>query len=125
MPDRELAAWLVSQGRADEALPNLQRLDAMEERDPAYAIEVARILRSRGDAVGAMRSAEKAARVDGYDPATRELAAAIAIEAGELPTAMRHLEALQRLEPGQARHAQRIERLRSLMDQAAAPASRD
>ena len=118
MPDRELAAWLVSQGRADEALPNLQRLDAMEERDPAYAIEVARILRARGDTAGAMRSAEKAARVDGYDPATRELAAAIAIEAGELPTAMRHLEALQRLEPGQARHARRIERLRSLMVQA-------
>jgi len=75
--------------------------------------------------VGAMRSAEKATRIDGYDPTTRELAAAIAIEAGELSTAMRHLEALQRLEPGQARHAQRIERLRSLMDQAAAPASRD
>ncbi len=118
MPDRELAAWLVSQGRAGEALANLRRLDAMEERDPAYAIEVARILRAQGDTAGAMRSVEKATRVDGYDPSTRELAAAIAIEAGELSTAMRHLEALQRLEPGQARHVQRIERLRSLMGQA-------
>lgn len=63
----------------------------------------------------------KAARIDGYDPATRELAAAIAIEAGQLSEAMRHLQALRRLEPEVTRHAERIERLQRMIDAKPSP----
>ena len=121
-PDLLLAAAARSEGHPEQALTHLQRLDALEERDPAYAIELAGLFRAAGRLPEATRSVEKAARMDGYDPATQELAAAIAVEAGDLPTAMRHLRALQRLEPDVARHAQRIERLQRMIDAGPAPA---
>ena len=119
MPDRTLAAAATGA----DAITHLRRLDDLEERDPAYALELARLLRAQGDLAGALGRAEKAARIDGYDPATRELAAAIAIEAGRFDAALRHLQALERLEPDQPRHAERVKRLRELMQRAAAPAA--
>ena len=112
LPDRLLAAA----AKGEDAEAHLRRLDALEDRDPALALELARLLRARGDRVGALARAERAARIDGYDPATRELAAAIAIEAGQLDVALRHLRALERLEPEQTRHGERLKRLRGMMD---------
>ena len=120
-PDQLLAAAARTAGDFRAALPHLQRLDALEERDPAYALEIARLEREAGQTRQALQSVEKAARIDGYDPATRELAAAIAIEAGELATAMRHLRALRLLEPEVQRHVERIERLQQLIDAKASP----
>jgi predicted Zn-dependent protease len=120
-PDQLLAAAARKAGDFEAALPNLRRLDALEERDPAYSLEIARLEREAGHAREALHAVEKAARIDGYDPATRELAAAIAIEVGELATAMRHLRALRLLEPEVQRHVERIERLRRLMDAKATP----
>jgi len=111
MPDRTLAA-----ARDPSTLDRLRRLDDLEERDPSYALELARLLRARKDLAGALARVEKASRIDGYDPATRELAAAIAIEAGRLEVALRHLQALERLEPDQPRHAERVKRLRSMIE---------
>ncbi|MFM7809680.1 MAG: tetratricopeptide repeat protein, partial [Planctomycetota bacterium] len=115
LPDRLLAAG----ERGPDAAPHLRRLDDLEERDPAYALELARLLRAQGDRPGALARAEKAARIDGYDPATRELAAAIAIEAGQFDAAVRHLRALTLLEPDQPRHAERMKRLRQMMERGA------
>lgn len=120
-PDQLLAAAARSAGDFRAALPHLRRLDAQEERDPAYALEIARLEREAGRTSEALEAVEKAARIDGYDPATRELAAAIAIEADELATAMRHLRALRLLEPEVQRHVERIERLQRLMDAKATP----
>ena len=118
LPDRLLAAG----ERGPAAVAHLRRLDDLEERDPAYALELARLLRAQGDRPGALARAEKAARIDGYDPATRELAAAIAIEAGQLDAAVRHLRALTLLEPDESRHAERMKRLRQMMERGASGA---
>ena len=114
-PDRALAMAARERGKPEQALQHLRRLDLLEESDPAYALELARLLRATGDVAGASASVEKAVRINGYDPAARELAAAIAIEAGRLDTALRHLHALQRLEPDQPRHAERVKRLQQRM----------
>ncbi|MFM7808434.1 MAG: tetratricopeptide repeat protein, partial [Planctomycetota bacterium] len=68
-------------------------------------------LRQQGDTASALQSATKASRIDGYDPSTRELAAAIAIEAGRLDEALRHVRALERLEPDRPIHAERARRI--------------
>jgi tetratricopeptide (TPR) repeat protein len=115
LPDRLLARAAHGSGTSEAGLEQLARLDALEERDPAYALEIARLLRAKGDSEGAMRAAEKAARIDGYDPSTRELAAAIAVEAGMLERALRHVRALQRLEPDRAVHAERARRIEARM----------
>jgi tetratricopeptide (TPR) repeat protein len=120
-PDQLLAVAVRTGSRAESGLKHLQRLDALEERDPAYALEIARILRAESKPDLAMASVEKASRIDGYDPTTRELAAAIAIEAGELEVAMRHLKALHLLEPEVERHAERMERLRRMIEAKATP----
>jgi hypothetical protein len=57
----------------------------------------------------------KASRIDGYDPSTRELAASIAIEAGRLDEALRHVRALERLEPDRPIHAERARRIEARM----------
>ena len=113
MPDRLLARAQRDQG--ESALPSLRRLDLLEERDPAYALEIARLCRQQGDAAGALQAATKASRIDGYDPSTRELAAAIAIEAGRLEEALRHVRALERLEPDRPIHAERARRIEARM----------
>jgi tetratricopeptide (TPR) repeat protein len=109
MPDRLLARAQREQG--ESALPSLRRLDLLEERDPVYALEIARLCRQQGDAAAALQAATKASRIDGYDPSTRELAAAIAIEAGRLDEALRHVRALERLEPDRPIHAERARRI--------------
>ena len=115
MPDRLLVRAHRDRGTPHEAIEGLWRLDKLEERDPAYALELARLLRARGDLDGALRSAGKAARIDGYDPSTRELAAAIAVEAGRLDEALRHVRALERLEPDRPVHAERARRIEARM----------
>ncbi|MFZ4722858.1 MAG: peptidase MA family metallohydrolase [Phycisphaerales bacterium] len=115
MPDRLLARAQRGQGAPADALASLRRLDLLEERDPAYALEIARLLRQQGDAASAMQAATKASRIDGYDPSTRELAAAIAIEAGRLDEALRHVRALERLEPDRPVHAERARRIEARM----------
>jgi Flp pilus assembly protein TadD len=115
MPDRLLVRAQRDRGAARDALASLRRLDLLEERDPAYALEIARLQRQQGDAASAMQAATKASRIDGYDPSTRELAAAIAIEAGRLDEALRHVRALERLEPDRPVHAERARRIEARM----------
>jgi cytochrome c-type biogenesis protein CcmH/NrfG len=62
---------------------------------------------------------EKAVRIDGYDPSSRELAAAIAIEHGRLDEALRHVRALERLEPDQPLHAERARRIEAMRGRSA------
>ena len=63
----------------------------------------------------AKASADRAVRMNPYRPENRELAAAAAIEARDLQSAMRHIEALVILEPEEPRHVRRIEAIRRLL----------
>jgi tetratricopeptide (TPR) repeat protein len=115
MPDRLLARAERVGGSDEDVLRSLRRLDLLEERDPAYALEMARLLRRQGDVASALQAVTKASRIDGYDPSTRELAASIAIEAGRLDEALRHVRALERLEPDRPIHAERARRIEARM----------
>jgi predicted Zn-dependent protease len=85
------------------------------EKENAFALELANLLRSEGQSQAALSSAERAVRMDPYRPSNRELAAAAAIEAGNLQSAMRHIEALLVLEPDQPLHVRRIDAIKRLL----------
>ncbi|MEE2971860.1 MAG: hypothetical protein VX672_01935, partial [Planctomycetota bacterium] len=115
-PHRILARHHLDRDEAEEAIPHLIELDLRSEKDPTFALEIARQARRTGDRILAFESAERAARMHAYDPATRELAAACAIEARRLQDARRHIAALRLLEPDQPRHVQRLEAVDRLLN---------
>lgn len=121
-PRRRLAAEAIDAQRWDEARDHLAFLDAREDADPAFALELARIERLRKQPRAALTAAERAARIDPFDAPTRELAAACAVEAGDLPAARRHVLALTRIEPTRDQHRRRLERIDALIAAPVAPA---
>ncbi len=96
------------------ALAHLEALDLVTDKDNVYALAIARRARSAGDRARAALAAERAARINPFDAGVRELAAAIAVEAGDLAAAERHIDALVVLEPDRAVHRARQERIRAL-----------
>ena len=114
-PHRILARHHLDSGNGGEAVSHLVELDLRSEKDPAFALEIARQARRSGDRERAFEAAERAARMNAYDPATRELAAACAIEARRLEDARRHIAALGLLEPDQPRHVKRLEAVDRLL----------
>lgn len=114
-PHRQLAKLYRASDEPALAIPHLAELDLREEKENAYAIEIARLKRADGNAAGALVSVERAVRMNAYDPALRELAAAIAVEAGDLRRARLHIEALTILEPDTPQHRTRLERVNELI----------
>ncbi|MAC18382.1 MAG: hypothetical protein CMJ23_01670 [Phycisphaerae bacterium] len=114
-PHRILARHHLDAGQGDEAIAHLIELDLRSDKDPTFALEIARQARRSGEPSLAFEAAERAARMNAYDPATRELAAACAIEARRLEDARRHIVALGLLEPEQPRHAKRLQAVDRLL----------
>lgn len=114
-PHRELARAALAAGDAEAAIPHLEFVDARTEDDPSIALELARLERARGRRDRALAHATKAARIDAYSAATREFAAALAVEAGDLEAARLHVVALGALEPAEPRHRARLERLDAMI----------
>lgn len=117
-PHRLLAQLYLDSGEWERAIPHLEYLDAREQKTPAYATELARRYAARREMPGAMAKAERATQLAPYDARPRELAAAVAIQAGELRTAERHILALTMLEPDRAIHRDRLEAIRKRIDAA-------
>ncbi len=117
-PHRLLAQLYLDSGEWERAIPHLEYLDAREQKTPAYATELARRYASRREMPGALAKAERATQLAPYDARPRELAAAVAIQAGELRTAERHIVALSMLEPDRAIHRDRLEAIRKRIDAA-------
>jgi Flp pilus assembly protein TadD len=92
-----------------KAIPHLEHLDLREQNSPAYASELARLHAAAGDTEAAWRAGERAAMIAPYDADEREFAARVAIQAGQLGDARRHIAALVLLEPDRERHRQRLE----------------
>ena len=124
-PHQQLARDALARGDAAAAVPHLEFLDARTDDEPSFALELARIERASGNVARAASHADRAARIDPYDPATRELAAATAVESGDMPTARRHIAALVTLEPSNPRHAERLAKIDALAAEgsSAAPAA--
>jgi tetratricopeptide (TPR) repeat protein len=114
-PHRRLARRWLDRDQPRLAIPHLEALDAREEKDNGFALELARAWRKEGDPARASAAVERAARMNPYDPAVRELAASIAVEAGDLASARRHIAALLLLEPDRPQHRRRLERIDELI----------
>jgi len=114
-PHRRLAKYWLDNGDADRAIPHLEELRAREQYSPVFAIELASAYRELEAYETALDRATHALHIDPYDAATRELAAAIAIQAGRLDLARLHIEALTLLEPDRPRHAKRLRRINELI----------
>ena len=120
-PHRVLAKAALDAGDRAAAVPHLEALDEASDNDANFAKELARIERSRRNPKRALEHATRAARIEAYDPATREFAAAIAVEAGDLQAARLHVEALTKLEPSVERHRQRLAKVDEMIARRAAP----
>ena len=114
-PHRVYARGTLTSGDQQAAIEHLIVLDLLEEQNPSYALELARLYRVQNNLAAARKSVEKAARINPFDAATREFAATLAIENGDLQRARLHLAALAKLEPDQKRHALRLEKLDAMI----------
>ena len=114
-PHRVLARDLLEGDEPALAIPHLRELDLRSEKDNSFALEIARLSRQTGSKEEAQTAAERAVRMNPYHAANRELAAACAVEMGDLQSARRHIEALVILEPNQPRHSKRLEAVERLI----------
>lgn len=112
-PREVLAEAALAREDWASAIEHLAFLDARTVTSASYAVRLARAYEALGDAESAMRSAERAVRLDPFNPALREQAARAALIAGEAGAAERHLEALVRIEPDRAVHQRRLEAFRA------------
>lgn len=119
-PHSVLARELLASDEPGAAIPHLEFLDAREQRLPVYARRLAELHRAAGNRDAAVRSAERAVSFDPYDAPNRELAASARIEAGQLPDARMHLQALAILEPDRTLHQRRLDALDRMIGAAAA-----
>ncbi|MEM1186331.1 MAG: hypothetical protein AAGI53_15175 [Planctomycetota bacterium] len=110
-PHRLLARhYLAKEGDTrNEAIPHLEFLDDREQSTIAYAAALARLRAERGEHDLARVKAERATRIAPFDADTRELAARVALVAGDTARAKRHIEALVFLEPDRSIHLRRLE----------------
>lgn len=114
-PHRKLAEVALLSDRDADAVPHLEHLDAITDRENSYAIELARIARAAGDGATAGRHIERAIRMNPFDPALRELAAATQLEGGNLAAARTHVVALTVLEPDREQHRRRLAKIDELL----------
>jgi hypothetical protein len=126
-PRKLLAAMYVAQGsatgeagptdhgeRADPAIAHLEYLDAREQHSNSFAIELARRYANVGELPAALAKAVRATQIAPYDARSREVAAGIAIRAGDMVVAERQIRALMLLEPTREIHTKRLEALKAL-----------
>jgi tetratricopeptide (TPR) repeat protein len=122
--DRQLARLALESGDSETAIAALKTLDKVEGNTPEYAVELARVYRSRKEYDSALNFAERALLREPYNATYRETAATIAIQQGDLSRAAFHVESLALLEPDRVIHPKRLvvlyERLEREDDAAAA-----
>lgn len=113
---RILARIYLHSSTPQKAIGHLEELDRLEQNSTAYAIELARQYRAQKKYQLALAKSERALTIDPFNPAYRELAATIAIQANELTTARRHIEALTLIEPDQEIHYKRLQALDRMLN---------
>lgn len=117
MPHQNLARLYLASDEPERAIPHLEFLDARENYSAAYASRLARLHTTQGNREKALEYATRSTRVAPFDATNRELAAAAAIQAGELKEAERHILALTEIEPDREQHKLRLDALRRLIEQ--------
>lgn len=115
LPHRVLAKFYLDKGEGEKAIPHLEFMDIREVYNPAIAVELSKRYAALNQWETAFQKAERATRIAPYDAANRELAATMAIKAGHLDAAARHIDALTILEPDREVHRKRLEAVKKLM----------
>lgn len=116
-PDRKLAQIYLARGESEQAIEHLERLDALEQKSPIFALELAKQYRDLGRLDQSLAKVTRAVQINPYHPANRELAAAIAIEAQRYDAAREHIWALTKIEPDRPQHLKRLEKIEELLQQ--------
>ena len=116
-PHRELVRLSEANGEAASPamVASLTFLDEREASHGRWAAALANLHHRSGDLGAASRFAERALHREPYNPSYRELAATVALQAGDLKRSLHHLEAMPLLEPGVELHQRRLEALRRKM----------
>ncbi|MEX2219284.1 MAG: tetratricopeptide repeat protein [Phycisphaerales bacterium] len=116
LPHQMLARLHLAKGGgaegAQRAIPHLEYLDAREQHSSSYAAELARQYAERGEWEKAKAKAVRAVTVAPYSAEYRELAAQVALRAGDFAAAAHQIEALTLLEPDREIHRRRLEAVR-------------
>jgi tetratricopeptide (TPR) repeat protein len=107
-PHRKLTEIWRSSETPLKAIPHLEALDSLEEKSPAFALELAKLYYKAGDTDEALANVTRAVHLDPYHAPTREVAAPIAILADRLDLARKHIVALTLIEPDRAQHRKRL-----------------
>jgi predicted Zn-dependent protease len=108
-PHKKLAQIYLAGDTPALAIGHLEEVDVREEKSPVFAVELAELYRQSGQLDKALAKITRAVMMNPYDAPNRELAAAIAVEAGQLSVARQHIYALTILEPGRPQHQKRLE----------------
>lgn len=90
------------------AIDALRRLDKLDNRMGDWAFQLASVLRKRGEYAHAYDAIMRSLQREPYNGTYRELAATIALQAGNTDRAVRHLQAMPKLEPDRAIHYLRL-----------------
>jgi len=98
------------------ALDSLIMIEQYEQTHGRWALALAEHFRVQGDFAKALDYATLALNREPYQPRYRELAAAIALQLGDLETALFHLEAMPLLEPEAEIHQRRIDAVKRQLD---------
>ncbi len=114
-PHRQLARIELASDDPTRAIPHLEELAIREEKSPVFAVELAKLYRKQKDYDRALDRATMAININPYHAANRELAAAIAVEAGRLEIARQHIRALTLIEPDRPQHQKRLERIEAML----------
>lgn len=113
--DARLAEVYTRLKQPAEAISHLQNLDRFDQTSGEDAQLLARIDRQLNHFDDAQHAADRALARRPYDAGLRELAAAIALQRRDLPTAQRQIESLTWIEPDRARHFVRLAAIDHLM----------
>ena len=97
------------------AIPHLEYLDAREQGSATYAAELARRYAAIQDWDKAAAKAERATTIAPYNADYRELAATVALQHNDYPTALRQITALTIIEPTREIHKRRLEAVKAKM----------
>jgi tetratricopeptide (TPR) repeat protein len=116
-PHRVLAQMALAKGNTRELIAALEHLDRQESNVGAYSYQLANLHRTDGRLEAAGAAAQRALHHEPYNATYRKLAATIAMQCGQLPEALHHLQAMAIIEPDQAVHHLRLAALYQKMNE--------
>jgi tetratricopeptide (TPR) repeat protein len=105
---RMLATLALREGRPQDAIGPLQRLDELELKNSGWSLQLAKLHRSARRHDAAAHAMGGTLRREPYNAAFRELAAAIDLQRGRPEEALHHVRALTLIEPMRSIHHVRL-----------------